>query len=97
VSIRLSQDDDYIYATVEDDGAGVDYVREKQAEMNRRNGVGTSIMRKLQYTFNQYNQLLLDTTIDSPTSTDKDGKPYGTCVTVVIPKHYSYALKSLGG
>lgn len=97
VSIQLSQDDDYIYATVADDGAGVDYVRKKQAEMNRRDGVGTNIMRKLQNTFNQYNQLLLDTTINSPIATDEDGKPYGTRVTVVIPKHYSYALKSPGG
>ena len=82
---------------IEDDGAGVAFVQERQHRQGYRSGKGTEIMRRLQATFNKYNALPLKTEITSPIQTDAAGHHYGTRVTITVPTHYTYVIESPGG
>ena len=82
---------------IEDDGAGVAFVQERQHRQGYRSGKGTEIMLRLQATFNKYNALPLKTEITSPIQTDAAGHQYGTRVTITVPTHYTYVIESPGG
>lgn len=96
-SVRITleaAEDETLLIHVEDDGAGVEFVRARQARGDYRPGRGTYTMRLLQETFNRYNARPLRTTITSPIHTAEDGAGYGTRITIHVPNAYTYALES---
>ena len=93
--VRISESDNRLHVEVEDHGAGVAFVQARQARQETRGpGRGTTIMRRLQETFNRYNETALTTEVISPILTEDDGTPYGTRVLITIPKSYHYAIEN---
>ncbi|MEM9929353.1 MAG: two-component regulator propeller domain-containing protein [Bacteroidota bacterium] len=97
LTITLKEQDEALHISIEDEGAGIPYVKAKQAEIGRLPGRGTAIMNQLHATFNQYNQRKLYTTVDSPIFTSENTPGYGTRITIIVPKHYRYAIDDPSG
>lgn len=88
VRLTLTEQDDYIVAKIIDDGVGYTNAKAMNSHGTQQ---GTKMIRKLYEIFNTKNTSKYEMTVEDNIYNDK-GDTYGTCVTILIPKKYSYEL-----
>jgi sensor histidine kinase YesM len=96
IKVELTDDEDYLYLAVEDDGAGFTRAA-RSAKIGSRKG--RKMLDELQHIFNQKNAHQITTRILTDRFPDphKPGEQYGTRIELTIPKDYSYDLENPGG
>ncbi len=89
VTINLQDSGDHLVITVEDTGVGRQRAREIGSLGNQQ---GISMLNELIHTLNKYNPLPIRQEFEDLPFHDDQGRPYGTRVTLTIPKTYHYAF-----
>lgn len=90
VKIGITDAENYIFFTIEDDGIG----REMAAKIGSKGTQqGTKMLRELITIYNKRNKYKLKQTYTDNLYTTEKGISYGTRVTIQIPKNYAYEFE----
>ncbi len=90
VIIKITDNDNYVFISVEDNGVG----REEAGKIGSKGTQnGTKMLQEIQEIYNLQNQLFINQTYEDTPFVNELGKKYGTKVIIQIPKDYNFDLE----
>ena len=88
IKINLSQFEQIVSVSVEDNGVGRKYAIRNPQPHNKKKGL--SIVRRQIDIYNRFNDKKIKQTVED--ITDKNGRPSGTRFTIEVPLNYTYTI-----
>lgn len=89
VKIKFSEEDDYLFLKIEDDGVGRTKAKELRSRGTQR---GVKMLAELMRIYNKQNEFKFSQEYTDEIHYSGQGNRFGTRVTIQIPKQYKYEL-----